>query len=325
MPSALTNRFLLQTSTTGRAQCRFLAILFLFTSFSPFLSAQDHRPAPPPECPECGQAALLESGGERLQHPVDEITLEPCDRLPMVKLQADGAEKYFLVDTAASSLANLNSFLSVKSRKVHIASWTGTTLTNAGEVSIAELTLANHKLREVRLPAVDLSAIGKGCGHAIDGIFGVELIQQMGLTIDLQHHVGLLNGKTIDAKAGYAEMAKQMQDCNSAFDLGKTEQLSDCFEPDVVLYTSVGEFRGREQVMEYLQKRYLRFAPDVEYRMEVHDIRVFGDALWYTYDYSIVTPEEHPRGHGMAMCRRSGGRWRIVNMHNSLFQAERQP
>lgn len=325
MPSALTRCSPPGNSTTGRAYFCILAILFLFGTYSPFLEAQERRPAPAAECPGCEQAATSERSSERVQHSIDEITLEPCDRLPMVKLQADGAEKYFLVDTAASSLANLNSFLSVNSRKVHIASWTGTTVTNAGEVTIAELTIANHKLREVRLPAVDLSAIGKGCGHRIDGIFGVELIQQMGLTIDLQHHLGLLKGKAIDAKADFAEMEKQMRDCNSAFDLGKTEQLSDCFEPDVVLYTPMGEFRGREQVIEYLQKRYLRFAPDVEYRMEVHDIRLFGDALWYTYDYSIVTPEEHPRGHGMAMCRRSGGRWRIVNMHNSLYQAERQP
>ena len=277
------------------------------------------------ECPECGEGATPETASDRAQRSVDEITLEPCDRLPMVKLRADGAEKYFLVDTAASSLANLNSFSSVKAKKVRISSWTGTTLANAGEVSIAELALANHKLLEVRLPAVDLNAIGKGCGHIIDGIFGVELIQQMGLTIDLQHHIGLLRGRAMDAKADYEEMEKQMQGCNAAFDLGKTAQLADCFEPDVVLYTPVGEFRGREQVMEYLQKRYLRFAPNVEYRMEAHDIRVFGDALWYTYDYSIVTPEEHPRGHGMAMCRRNGGRWRIVNMHNSLYQTERQP
>jgi uncharacterized protein (TIGR02246 family) len=312
-------------STTGRAAYCLLIILLMMASYRPLLRAQEHRPAPTAECPGCGESAAAERGSESVQHSVDEIILEPCDRLPMVKLKADGAEKFFLVDTAATSLANLNSFLSIKSKKVHIASWTGTTVTNAGEVSIAELVIANHKLLEVRLPAVDLSAIGKGCGHAIDGIFGVELIQQMGLTIDLQHHVGLLNGKAIDAKAGYTEMEKQMQGCNSAFDLGKTEQLADCFEPDVVLYTPVGEFRGREQVMEYLQKRYLRFAPNVEYRMEVHDIRLFGDALWYTYDYSIVTPEEHPRGHGMAMCRRSGGRWRIVNMHNSPYQAERQP
>jgi uncharacterized protein DUF4440 len=325
MPSALARRSLDRESTTGRAVKGLLTILFIFAVYNPFLRAQEGRPAPSAECPECGEAAALERDGERAQHSVDEITLEPCDRLPMVKLRADGAEKFFLVDTAATSLANLNSFLSVKSKKIRIASWTGTTETNAGIVAIAELALASHKLLEVRLPAVDLSAIGKGCGHTIDGIFGVELIQQMGLTIDLQHHIGLLRGRTIDAKAGYAEMEMQMRDCNAAFDLGRTAQLADCFEPDVVLYAPVGEFRGREQVMEYLQKRYLRFAPNVEYRMEVHDIRLFGDALWYTYDYSIVTPEEHPRGHGMAMCRRSGGRWRIVNMHNSLFQAANLP
>jgi uncharacterized protein (TIGR02246 family) len=325
MPSVVTSWSATYNSTTGRAVICLLSVLSVFASCSPFLRAQELRPAPMTDCPECGEAAAPEAASERSQHAVDEITLEPCDRLPMVKLRADGAEKYFLVDTAASSFANLNSFSSVKSRRMRIASWTGSSVTNASEVSIAELAVANHKLLGVKLPAVDLSAIGKSCGHPIDGIFGVELIQQMGLTIDLQHRIGLLRGKTIDAKASYAEMEKQMQECNAAFDLGKTAQLADCFEPDVVLYTPVGEFRGREQAMEYLQKRYLRFAPNVEYRMEVHDIRVFGDALWYTYDYSIVTPEEHPRGHGMAMCRRSDGRWRIVNMHNSVFQTERRP
>lgn len=325
MPLAPRNGSVASVSTTGRAVICLLTVLSMFAGYSPFLRAQEQRPEATAECPECGEAPAPERDGEHAQHSVDEITLEPCDRLPMVKLRADGAEKYFLVDTAATSLVNLSSFSSVKSKKIRIASWTGTTVANAGEVSIAELGIANHKLLAVRLPAVDLSAIGKACGHTVDGIFGVELIQQMGLTIDLQHHIGLLKGRTIDAKASYAEMEDQMRECNAAFDLGKLDQLTDCFEPDVVLYAPVGEFRGREQVMEYLEKRYLRFAPNVEYRMEVHDIRVFGDALWYTYDYSIVTPEEHPRGHGMAMCRRSGGRWRIVNMHNSVFQNERQP
>ncbi len=178
MPSAFRSRYLVPYSTTGRATSCLLTILFLFGSSSSFLRAQEQRPAPTAECPGCGEPAAQERGSERAQQTIDEIALEPCDRLPMVKLLADGAEKYFLVDTAATSLANLNSFLSVKSRKVRIASWTGTTVTNAGEVSITELTIANHKLLEVRLPAVDLSAIGKGCGHTIDGIFGVELIQQ---------------------------------------------------------------------------------------------------------------------------------------------------
>jgi len=49
------------------------------------------------------------------------------------------------------------------------------------------------------------------------------------------------------------------------------------------------------------------------------EARLFGDVLWYTYDYSLETPRERQTGHGMAMCRKSGPRWRIINMHNSLL------
>ncbi len=291
-----------------------------------FLFAQEDRSAQVVQCLACKEPpTAAEKSWEEAPHSVDEIALEHCDRLPMVKVQVDGTEKYLLLDTAATSMLNRKSFSSAKSKEVRIASWTGTTVTHAEEVLITELSIANHKMREVRLPAVDLSAIGKACGHVIDGIFGVDLIQQMGLTIDLQRHIGLLKGKPIDARASYAEMEKEMQECNMAFSLGKAEELKECFDPEVVLYTPLGEFRGRNQVMEYLQKRYLRFAPNADYRMTVHDVRLFGDALWYSYDFSIDTPEEHPRGHGMAMCRRSEGRWRIVNMHNSMHQPEHQP
>jgi hypothetical protein len=235
----------------------------------------------------------------------------------MVKLKVDGTEMHFLLDSAASSFANVKSFPSVKSKKVQIASWLGTTVTDSGEVRIAELTISNHTLADIRLPAVDLSAIGKACGHSIDGIFGVDLIKQTGLTIDLLHQVGLLQRKATDAKASYAEMEKQMQECDTAFKSGRSVELAECFDRGVVLFASGGEFRGREQVMNYLQERYLRFAPNVDYKMEMHDVRLFGDALWYSYDYSIDTPQEHPRGHGMAMCRRTDGRWRIVNMQDS--------
>jgi hypothetical protein len=44
---------------------------------------------------------------------------------------------------------------------------------------------------------------------------------------------------------------------------------------------------------------------------------MYGDALWYSYDYIVETPERHITGHGMSMCRKSGGRWRMLNMHNA--------
>jgi SnoaL-like domain len=341
MRSNATNRLLPSKSTTGRAgrktdfserwrwkrsgTCIFTFLTMLAGPVR-LLLAQEDRPAQTVQCLGCKEPpTAAEKSRAEAVHSVDEIALEHCDRLPVVKVQVDGTEKYLLLDTAATSILNRKSFSSAKSKEVRIASWTGTTVTHAEEVSIAELSIANHKVREVRLPAVDLSAIGKACGHAIDGIFGVDLIQQMGLTIDLQRHIGLLKGKPIDARASYAEMEKEMHECNMAFNLGKAEELKECFDPEVVLYTPLGEFRGRDQAMEYLQKRYLRFAPNADYRMTVHDVRLFGDALWYSYDFSIDTPEEHPSGHGTAMCLRSEGRWRIVNMHNSMLQPGHKP
>jgi len=48
--------------------------------------------------------------------------------------------------------------------------------------------------------------------------------------------------------------------------------------------------------------------------------QTFGNAVWYSYDYSIDTPRDHVVGHGMAMCRKTDGRWRTLNMHNSLHE-----
>ena len=56
--------------------------------------------------------------------------------------------------------------------------------------------------------------------------------------------------------------------------------------------------------------------------MSPHDVQMFGNALWYSYDYSIDTPEQHKTGHGMSMCRKNDGRWRILNLHNSMTERD---
>jgi len=74
-------------------------------------------------------------------------------------------------------------------------------------------------------------------------------------------------------------------------------------------------------VMEFLQKRYLQYAPKLSYEMQLQEVKLFGDALWYSYNYTIDSPKEHVAGHGMSMCRKDGERWRILNLHNSLRDA----
>jgi ketosteroid isomerase-like protein len=254
----------------------------------------------------------------------EDIPIERCDVLPVVKVRIDNAEMRFLLDTGATTMLNLKSFSSGRSKQIQVTSWSGTAATSAREVSLPELALGNHRLHDLKLPAIDLTPIGNACGKQIDGILGVDLLDKMGVTIDLKRQVASLGAPDADARSLYDQMELGMHHCTAAFEAGNSAELQDCFDPDIVFYTPQGEFRGRKQVMEYLQQRYLKFAPELHYKMNLHDLKMFGDALWYSYDYSIDSPKEHIAGHGMSMCRRDNGRWRILNLHNSFFESKAQ-
>ena len=54
------------------------------------------------------------------------------------------------------------------------------------------------------------------------------------------------------------------------------------------------------------------------------EVRAFGDALWYACDYFIEMPKQTLSGHGFAMCRRNGKRWRMLNLHNSFAEPPKE-
>ncbi|HLK03704.1 MAG TPA: DUF4440 domain-containing protein [Candidatus Acidoferrum sp.] len=257
-------------------------------------------------------------GSTQQSQPASEIPIERCDVLPVVMVRIDGSDMRFLLDTAATTVLNLRTFSAGRSKEIQISSWAGTVPTSAREVSLPELIFGEHHLRDLKLPAIDLSPIGNACGGKIDGILGVDLLDKMGVTIDLKRRVASFAPAPQDARAVYGQMEESMHKCNVAFNDGNAAVLEDCFDPEIVLYTPQGEFRGRTQVMNYLLKRYLQYAPKLSYAMELHEVKLFGDALWYSYDYTIDSPKEHTVGHGMSMCRKDGAHWRILNLHNSL-------
>jgi len=115
-----------------------------------------------------------------------EIPLEHCDALLVIQVQAGGRQSWFLVDTAATSMLNLESFAGGPTRDIHVSSWKGTFITSAKEVTLTELVVGRTKLVRVTLPAIDLSEIGKACGKKLDGILGVDLLIKIGATIDLK-------------------------------------------------------------------------------------------------------------------------------------------
>lgn len=263
------------------------------------------------------------AGGQTAPLP-DEIPLERCDRLPVVKVRAAEADMHFLVDTGATTMLNLKSFAGGSAGRVKVTSWSGTEATSAREVSLPTLTLGTHTLRNLKLPAIDLSPIGKACGGPIDGILGVDLLDLMNVTLDLRRRVASLGGEPADAKALYQEMDAAMGHCTQAFEQAKAEELEQCFDPEIVLYCPKGEFKGRSEVMRYMREEYFRFAPDLHYTTKLRDVQAFGDALWYSYDFEMTTPERSVTGRGMAMCKKNQGRWAILNMHNSLREEERR-
>jgi hypothetical protein len=248
----------------------------------------------------------------------DEIPIERCDRLPVVRARIGATQVRFLLDTGATTMLNLKSFAGGRIKEIQVTSWTGTATTSAREVSVPELSLGNHQLHDLKLPAIDLSPIGNACGGPIDGILGVDLLDKMAVTIDLKRAVASLGVNPVDPMTMYEEMEKSMGSCTTDFEQGKREEFEACLDPEIVFYTPDEEFRGRAQVIEYMQKRYFKFAPKIRYAMNVQDVQIFGNALWYSYEYVLDTPAEHKAGHGMAMCRKSEGRWRLLNMHNSL-------
>jgi hypothetical protein len=247
----------------------------------------------------------------------NEILIERCDRLPVVRARIGNSEVRFLLDTGATTVLNLKSFAGGQNREIQVTSWTGTAATSAREVSVKEMSIGNHQLRDLKLPAIDLSPIGNACGGPIDGILGVDLLDKMEVSIDLKRQVASLGADPVDPKTVYDEMQKSMGHCTTAFEQGKADEFEQCLDPEIVLYTPDGEFRGRKQVLEYMRNRYFKFAPRLHYSMKLRDVQSFGNALWYSYEYELDTPETHKPGHGMAMCRKTEGRWRILNMHNS--------
>ena len=248
-----------------------------------------------------------------------EIPLQRCDRLPVVIVQINDAEKRFLIDTAATSLLNEKSFAAGHAKEIRVQSWNQTTALSAKVVSIAELKLGSHILRKVTLPAIDLTALAKACGGPLDGVLGVDLLEQLGVTIDLQRSVarlGMAAPSTTEVSV-IAEMEQAMHSCSEAFNNADAAKLAACFDPDFVLSSPAGELRGREQATNHFQQAYFGLTPRVHFSMTMKDQRAVGDVVWSLYDYSIESANIHTTGRGMMLCRKSENHWYILSMHES--------
>jgi hypothetical protein len=252
-----------------------------------------------------------------------ELPLERCDVLPTIEVQVAGLHKWFLVDTAATSILNLGSFAEGQARDIRVTSWSGTLATSAKEMTLPDLTVGRTKLLEVKLPAIDLSAIGKACGRKIDGILGVDLLGKLGVSINLKDQT--IHVATADEVHG-AEMVTAMQHemhrCVDAFNDSDEQKFGDCLDPKIVLFSTDTELFGRQQVVSYFRERYFHQQPAAKLDIIERAFHPIGEAVWYEYEFTIDSARGRLHGRGMAMCKKSNGQWRMASMHHSIAELE---
>ena len=242
-----------------------------------------------------------------------EVPLEYCDRLPAVQVEVNGKKPMlFLVDTAASSLLNLGSFLIGESRKVEIASYNGTASASAREITLPETTIGSYRLVGVKMLAVDLSALGKNCGRRIDGILGADLLEKMGATIDFKHRIARF--ATTDDRHNDELIAALKADLSHCFDglrMGDEKAAAQCLAQQVTILQPGPVTYSSQQTLTLLREHYR--ALQSEPRLEVHagNFHVIGEAIWFEYDFN-PNPSQDTRG--VALCRKLDGHWRIVTL-----------
>jgi hypothetical protein len=252
-----------------------------------------------------------------------EIPLEPCDTLPLIKVEVDGRPMHFLVDTAATSLLNLKSFVEGRVRDVRITSWTGTLTTSAREVTVNEMIVGRTKLMFLKLPAIDLSAIGRACGRKIDGVLGVDLLAKLGATIDLKRQTMRLT--TVDDEHGMQlarEMHQEMVRCVTAFNDSDDRSFGECLEPQITLFTGDRALTGRDEVVHYFRETYFHQKPAATLDIRESAFHPIGEAVWYEYEFTFKSAHGSLSGRGMALCRKSNERWRMASMQQTVEHFE---
>jgi hypothetical protein len=268
-------------------------------------------------------AFLLHAGMVARGAGAQELPMERCDALPVIDVEVAGLHKWFLVDTAATSILNLESFAAGQARDIHVTSWSGTLATSAKEVTLPDLTVGRTKVVELKLPAIDLSAIGKACGRKIDGILGVDLLGKLGASINLKEQT--IHVRTTDEVHGaelVTAMQHEMHRCVDAFNDSDEQKFGDCLDPKIVLFSIDTELYGREQVVAYFRERYFHQVPAARLDIRESAFHPIGEAVWYEYEFTIDSARGKLHGRGMAMCKKSEGHWRMASMHHSIAELE---
>jgi Aspartyl protease len=249
--------------------------------------------------------------------PAQEIRLATCDVLPVAEVSISGAKFLFLVDTAATSFLNSQSFARGPELRIPVTSWSGTTETRGQQVTVGDLAVGGRHLRNVRLPAVDLSAIGRACGRRLDGIFGIDLLQAFGASVQFDRGSARLLVRSEDAHDKLASFDRQFVTCAQSLSRGDENGLLGCLDQDVVLATADADFYGLADVLEFLRQKYRVRDPSTQLSMTILNRHILGEGMWTEYDLRVAVLDRVVVQRGSALWHEIDGQWRALYVNQS--------
>jgi len=245
-----------------------------------------------------------------------EIPLDSCRQLPIVKATVDKRQVQFLVDTgAATTLLNRRSFSSPDSAEITMESWNGPTGASARRIELRDFAIGEHQLSNLTLLAVDLTPLERSCQRRLDGVLGADMIARLGMTIDLKNHVGILDGEARTPEARFHELQRQQTSCEQAFNRSDEKTFAECLAPDVVLLTSKGDYHGRDSVMKHFKESYFGQDPPVVISMAPRSQHAIGNVIWTEYEMSVNYRGQVMKHRGTAIYQKTGQKWVMSNMN----------
>ena len=252
----------------------------------------------------------------------EEIPLEHCDTLLVVQVQVSGTRFLFLVDTAAVSMLNAKSFGHGDPFTATVQAWNGTNEARAEKILLRDLAVGHYHFNNLRLTAVDLSAIGQACGRRIDGILGIDLLAQMGAVLDVKRQSAHLATDMETSQGRAEELMRQLEDCVQAFNRADEAAFADCLDPEIVLFAFGGDYYGREAAMDYYRQRYFRQNAPAHLFFTPLAQHPIGEAMWVEGILRVTAGGRVITARATALCQKEHGRWRIVHQaHSSIAQA----
>src|SRR5215472_4881858 len=212
-------------------------------------------------------------------------------------------------------MLNINSFAAGEARTFAVTSWSGTVDAPAKQVTLNDLSVGDHHFHNLVLPSVDLSGIGHACGRQIDGILGIDLLRKLGAVVDLRDHTPRLR---VDAEPGQNRATKldeRIISCEGAFNRQDEAAISDCLDPEVVVFSEAADFHGREPLMEFFRRRYFHQPSRAQLLVKPSFYHIFGEAIWMEYEFRTSIGEKTAISRGSALWSKTDGEWRIAHLN----------